>query len=131
MATRKTTERATASTKKKSRSGVKVSRSKTEKKSRILAVVHESANDLHDIGLIDKTTMREFDALCLPQVPDYTPRQIREIRTRCNASQAVFARYLNITASSLQKWEIGQKKPSNVAMKLLSLVDKNGLDALV
>ncbi len=100
-------------------------------KSSILQSVHESAQDLHKIGLIDKTTMREFDVLCLPKVPQYTPKQIQRIRNRHNASQAVFARYLNVTASSLQKWEAGTKRPTGVALKLLSLVDKKGLDVLL
>ncbi len=101
-----------------------------QKTSSILEAVHSGAQDLFEIGLMDKTTMREFDALCLPKIPDYTPAQIKAIRTRCKASQAVFARYMNITTSSLQKWEIGQKKPSSVALKLLSIVDKKGLEAL-
>lgn len=75
--------------------------------------------------------MREFDIGCLQRVPDYTPRQIKAIRTRCKASQAVFAKCMNITTSALQKWEIGAKKPSSVAMKLLNLIDKKGLDILV
>ena len=131
MATRRTNKKTAASMKAPVRLMAKVAHPKSGKKSRILDVVHESAQDLHDIGLIDMTTMREFDALCLPDVPNYTPRQIKAIRIRCNASQAVFARYMNITTSSLQKWEIGQKKPSNVALKLLNMVDTKGLEALI
>lgn len=97
----------------------------------ILQAVHNAACDLLSIGAIDMTTMREFDALCLPEVPKYGPEQIKAIRTRNKASQAVFAQYLNITPSALQKWEIGAKKPSSVALKLLSLVDKKGLEVLL
>jgi putative transcriptional regulator len=83
-------------------------------------------------GAFDKTTMREFDALRLPKaVPKYTAKQIKSIRLRCNASQAVFAAYMNISPSSLQKWEIGAKKPTGVALKLLSIIDDKGLDALI
>jgi len=131
MAMRTTRKKTAASTKAIARSAAKGARPKAQKRSRILAVVHESAKDLYNIGLIDQTTMREFDALCLPEVPNYTPRQIKGIRARCNASQAVFARYMNITTSSLQKWEIGQKKPSSVALKLLNVVDRKGLEALI
>jgi putative transcriptional regulator len=95
-----------------------------------LQAVHETAAGLYKAGVIDKTTMKEFDVLCLPKVPVYTPNQIRQIRTRCHASQAVFAKCFNVTASSLQKWETGTKKPNSVARKLLSLVDKRGLDIL-
>jgi putative transcriptional regulator len=75
--------------------------------------------------------MREFDAICVPKVPTYKPHQIRAIRDRCNASQTVFAAYMNISPSSLQKWETGNKKPNGVAMKLLNIIDQKGLDALI
>jgi putative transcriptional regulator len=100
-------------------------------KSRILESVHEDAKGLFAAGAIDKTTMREFDALCLPNVPNYTAKQIKSIRMRCHASQTVFAAYMNISPSSLQKWEIGAKKPTGVALKLLSIIDDKGLDALI
>lgn len=101
-----------------------------KEKGLILDAVHETAKGLHSAGAISKTTLREFDALCLPRVPSYTPRQIKTIRKRCNASQAVFAAYMNVSPSSLQKWEIGTKKPTGVALKLLSIIDRKGLEAL-
>ena len=70
----------------------------------ILEVVHKSAKDLHDAGAMDQTTMRQFDALCLPPVKEYSAVQIRRIRLRNKASQAVFAAYLNTSASTVQKW---------------------------
>lgn len=105
--------------------------SKAETENRITEVVYKTAKGLHDAGAIDKTTMREFDELCLPAVPNYSAKQIRSIRERCHASQRVFAAYMNISASSLQKWESGVRKPDSVALKLLNLVDKKGLAALM
>ena len=64
-------------------------------KKSILETVHESMQDLHDISLVDKQIMREFDSLCLPKIKEYTSSQIKEIRLRNKASQAVFAAYLN------------------------------------
>lgn len=75
-------------------------------------------------------TMREFDAMCLPPIKNYTSLQIQRIRKRNHASQAVFAAYLNTTSSTVQKWEQGQKKPSGLALKLLNLVDRLGLAVL-
>ncbi len=75
--------------------------------------------------------MREFDALCLPPIKEYTPEQIRRLRAKTKASQAVFAAYLNTSPSTVQKWEQGQKKPNGPSLKLLNLVDKKGLEALV
>ncbi|HLD14804.1 MAG TPA: DNA-binding transcriptional regulator [Burkholderiales bacterium] len=96
----------------------------------ILKVVHETARGLHVAGLMDTKTMREFDALCLPQVRVYTPRQIKRLREQNKASQAVFAAYLNTSVSTVQKWEQGEKKPNGPSLKLLNLVSEKGLQAL-
>jgi putative transcriptional regulator len=96
----------------------------------ILEVVHETADGLHKAGVMDAKTMREFDALCLPPVKQYTPAQIKRIRTKTKASQAVFAAYLNTSPSTVQKWEQGQKKPNGPSLKLLNLVDQKGLETL-
>lgn len=99
----------------------------SEHKSPILEAVHEMASDLYEIGLMKEQTMREFDALCLSPVKKYNPVQIKQIRLKNKASQAVFAAYLNASVSTVQQWEQGKKKPNGVALKLLSLVDKKGL----
>jgi len=75
----------------------------------ILKAVHETAKGLHRAGTMDAVTMREFDALCLTSVKTYTPTQIKRLRTRYKASQAVFAAYLNTSPSTVQKWEQGKK----------------------
>ena len=96
----------------------------------ILDTVHETAKDLHRAGAMDATTMREFDAMCLPPVKEYTANQIKKLRLRYKASQAVFAAYLNTSASTVQKWEQGQKKPNGPSLKLLNVVDQKGLEVL-
>lgn len=96
----------------------------------ILDVVHEGARDLHEAGLMDGVTMREFDALCLPPIKVYNAAQIKRIRTKSKASQAVFAAYLNTSPSTVQKWEQGVKKPNGPSLKLLNLVDQKGLEIL-
>jgi putative transcriptional regulator len=100
-------------------------------RSRILDVVHESAADLHAGGLIDKRRMREYDALCLEPIADYTFEEIKEMRRRTNLSQAVFAQVLNTSLSTIRQWEIGKKHPSGPSKKLLSLLDRKGLEALL
>lgn len=99
----------------------------------ILNSIHETAKDLHGAGVMDDITLREFDALCLPPVKTYTPAQIRRIRERTRASQAVFAAYLNTSPSTVQKWERehGGKRPNGPSLKLLNLVDRKGLEALI
>ena len=97
---------------------------------KILDAVHETARDLHDAGVMDARTMREFDALCLQPVKNLSAAQIKRLRTRLRVSQAVFAAYLNTSLSTVQKWERGEKKPNGPSLKLLNLVDQKGLDVL-
>ena len=97
---------------------------------KILDTVHKTAEGLHSAGVMNTKTMREFDVLCLPPVRNLSAAQIKRLRTRNKASQAVFAAYLNTSASTVQKWEQGQKKPNGPSLKLLNLVNDKGLAAL-
>lgn len=99
-------------------------------KSAILEAVHETATGLHKAGVMDQVTLREFDRLCLPPVEPLAPTQIKKIRESSKVSQAVFAALLNTSLSTVQKWEIGQKRPTGTALKLLHLVQKRGLDVV-
>jgi len=99
-------------------------------KSAILAAVHDAAKGLHLAGVMDQITLREFDRLCLPPVEPLEPDQIKRIRESSRVSQAVFARLLNTSVSTVQKWEIGQKKPTGTALKLLRLVQERGLEVV-
>ncbi len=99
-------------------------------KSPILAAVHDTAKGLHKAGVMDQVTLREFDQLCLPPVEPLKPAQIKRIRESSHVSQAVFARLLNTSLSTVQKWEIGQKKPTGTALKLLHLVQQRGLEVV-
>ncbi|WP_415033587.1 helix-turn-helix domain-containing protein [Azonexus sp.] len=58
------------------------------------------------------------------------PEKIKAIREHKHVSQPVFARYLNTSESTVQKWESGAKSPSGMALKLLSIVEKHGLKVL-
>ena len=99
-------------------------------KSEALAAVHETAAGLTESGVMAKWTMRAFDEMCLTPVEDMSPDAIRALRIRENASQAVFARYLNVTTSLVSQWERGEKRPRGASLKLLTLVAKNGLGAV-
>ena len=99
-------------------------------KSAILEAVHETAKGLHKAGVMDQVMLREFDRLCLPPVEPLEPAQIKQIREISRVSQAVFAALLNTSISTVQKWEIGQKKPTGTALKLLHLVQKRGLEVV-
>jgi putative transcriptional regulator len=99
-------------------------------RSNIMAAVHETAEDLHEAGLMDKCTMREFDELCLTPIRPLIPEEIKKIRERENVSQGVFANYLNVSKGIISKWECGEKRPSGASLKLLSLIEKKGLSAI-
>lgn len=100
-------------------------------KSRLLEAVHETAQDLHELGFIDKRTMREYDFLCIEPVSIYSAEQIRSLRERYRLSQAVMASMLNTSLSTIQKWEIGDKRPGGPSLKLLNILDRKGLEALI
>jgi putative transcriptional regulator len=99
-------------------------------RSRIMAAIHETAEDLHEAGLVDKRTMRRFDEACLTPVSPLSPEEIRALREREGASQAVFARYLNVTTGLVSQWERGEKHPQGASLKLLALVARSGLEAV-
>ena len=96
----------------------------------ILASVHKTAAGLHKAGLVDKATMREFDALFLTPVEPLTPQEIRALREREQVSQPVFAYYLNVRKDAVSKWERGEKRPDGPSLKLLNLVKVKGLRAI-
>lgn len=100
------------------------------KKSRLLTEMHETARGLARIGAMDKLTLKGLDALCLPPVRPLSARQIQAIRSRNQMSQAVFAAVLNTSVSTVQKWEIGEKRPSGPSLKLLNIIERRGLEAL-
>jgi putative transcriptional regulator len=102
-----------------------------KKQSRILDMVHETASDLHKLGVIDKKKMAQYDALCIPPVPNYTPDAIRSLRERYHISQAVMASVLNTSLSTVQKWEVGEKHPGGPSQKLLNILDRKGLEVMV
>ncbi|MEC4880141.1 MAG: DNA-binding transcriptional regulator [Scytonema sp. PMC 1070.18] len=99
-------------------------------RSEAFAAIHETMEALHEVGAITKQTMREFDETCLSPVEMLTPEQIKEIREHERVSQPVFARYLNVSKNLVSDWERGKKKPGGPALKLLLLVQKQGLDAI-
>jgi putative transcriptional regulator len=100
-------------------------------RSEALAAIHETAESLHDVGVMSKQTMREFDEACLAPVEPMTPEEIRRLRERELVSQPVFARYLNVSKNLVSDWERGKKKPGGPALRLLSLISKKGLAAIL
>lgn len=105
-------------------------KTKRKFKSDAFEAIHSSASALLKVGAIDKATMRSFDAACLSVPVPLKPSQIKRIREKQRVSQPVFALYLNTSESTIEKWETGAKRPSAMALKLLSIVEKHGLKIL-
>tara|TARA_R110002110_G_scaffold43953_1_gene136031 strand:+ start:442 stop:759 length:318 start_codon:yes stop_codon:yes gene_type:complete len=95
-----------------------------------LAAVHETASGLAEAGIVSRKSLKTFDLMCLTPVEALSPEDIRAIRLREQASQSVFARYLNVTTGLVSQWERGEKRPGGASLKLLTLVAKNGLQAI-
>ncbi len=95
-----------------------------------LAAVHETMEALRDIGAVDKQTMREFDDACLTPVHVLAPEEIKALREREHISQPVFARYLNVSKNLVSDWERGVKKPGGPALRLMTVIQKKGLEAI-
>lgn len=104
---------------------------KAKSESRLLQAVHETASDLYRLGFIDKRKMRKYDALCLEPMHEYDAKKVRALRERLHLSQAALASVLNTSVSTVRKWEVGDKKPSGPAQKLLNLLEHKGLEAVL
>ncbi|MBM3553990.1 MAG: helix-turn-helix domain-containing protein [Alphaproteobacteria bacterium] len=100
-------------------------------RSRLLESVHAAASDLRAAGFIDLRRMRGYDALCRAPVEPFSSRRIRALRRRHRLSQAVLASVLNASVSTVRQWELGEKRPSGPSLKLLDLLDRKGLEALL
>lgn len=99
-------------------------------KSDAMASILSAAQGLHQSGVIDKATMRDYEALCLTPVLDYAAADVVQLRQRAKVSQNLFARRMNVSPSTVHQWESGQKRPSKLAAKLLSVVEKHGISVL-
>lgn len=99
-------------------------------KSDVMAAVHETASDLHEASLLSRRTMREFDEMCLTEIQNLSPEEIKAIRVKAQVSQTVFAHYLNVSPGAVSQWERGEKHPRGSSLKLLLLVSRKGLAAI-
>jgi putative transcriptional regulator len=87
--------------------------------------------DLNRSGLVNDITMKNIESLCIPEVQEYSPEKIISIRKKLKLSQAALASVFNISPSTVQKWEQGNKKPTGASKKLLDIIERKGLEALV
>ena len=99
-------------------------------------MIVETAGDLRRLGMIDDTTHEKITLRHLGKVAAHEPapitgEEIRGLREKARLSQAVFARYLNLTVGYVSQLERGAKQPSGPALVLLDLIRRKGIDAIL
>lgn len=100
-------------------------------RSDIMEMAVSLATDLHSVGAMQKATLREIETLAVPEVKQFSAEDIRAIREANRLSQPVFAKYMNVGPSTVSQWEQGKKRPSGAAARLLDVVLRKGIGALV
>ncbi len=93
--------------------------------------ITSTVQDLNKSGLVDDITMKNIEKLCIPEVREYSPEQIVSIRQKFSLSQAALASIFNISPSTVRKWEQGNKKPAGASRKLLDIIERKGIEALI
>ena len=112
---------------------------KTEKNkpSRLTKALLETAKDMKEAGVLgkaayEKITMRHLSLKDKNKlIEPLTGKDIRMIREQAHLSQAVFARYLNLTVGYLSQLERGIKHPTGAALALLNVIHRKGIDAIL
>lgn len=93
--------------------------------------ITSTSKDLNTGCLVNDITKRNIENLRLPEISEYSPTDIVSIRKKFKLSQAALASLFNISPSTVQKWEQGNKKPTGASKKLLDLMERKGLKALI
>ena len=97
----------------------------------IIESITNTVQDLNNSGLVSDITMRNIENLCIPEIKEYSPQKIVSIRKSLSLSQAALASIFNISPSTVQKWEQGNKKPTGASKKLLDIIERKGITALI
>lgn len=108
-------------------------RKKDREEARMLKEMLETAQGLNAYGVMSKLDLARVRTLC-EEPPTYPPERVVAVRTSiAKVSQSVFASFLNVSVSTVQKWEspTADKHPSGAAAKLLQIVETKGLEALL
>lgn len=111
-----------------------IKKDKTNK--RLTRAMLETANDMRQAGFLDKTayekiTMRHLGVKKMTEAKPVTGKDIRKIREKAHMSQAVFARYLNVTAGYVSQLERDEKRPTGAALVLLDVIRRKGIEVIL
>lgn len=108
----------------------------TKKPSRLTAALLQTADDMRRAGVMDpatheKITLRHLGDKAEAEPAPIAPEEIRALRERAHLSQAVFARYLNLTVGYVSQLERGAKRPTGPALVLLNVIRRRGIEAIL
>ena len=99
--------------------------------SNIQNTIDDIAHGLHKSNIIDKKTLRDLTDEEIPVLIEYTGEDIQQLRKRQKLSQSVLAKYLNISPSMIRSLEQGKRHAHGAILKLLNIVERHGISALV
>jgi putative transcriptional regulator len=111
-------------------------KTKTLKQSRLRREIRAMSKDMHKLGIMDdaayrKITMRDVSKAEAATLAPLTGEEIRSLREQAHMSQAVFARYLNLTVGYVSQLERGAKRPTGPALALLDVIRRKGIEAIL
>ena len=104
--------------------------------SRLTRALLETADDMRRAGVMgaaahEKITMRHLGSRAETFAEPMTGDEIRSLRERAHLSQAVFARYLNLTVGHVSQLERGAKQPTGPALVLLNVIRRKGIEVIL
>jgi len=99
-------------------------------KSRIFEAAHETAHDFYKLGVVSEPEMRKMDELCLAPALTFDGSRIRALRERLQLSRAQLASQLNISISTVRRWEQGEHVPNGSPLKLLEQLERVGIKVI-
>lgn len=108
---------------------------KRKQPGRLTKAMLETADDMRSAGIMDtatheKITLRHLGGKADRVAEPITGGEIRSLRERAHLSQAVFARYLNLTVGYVSQLERGAKRPTGPALVLLNVIRRKGINAI-
>jgi putative transcriptional regulator len=96
----------------------------------------ETTRSFHRAGItadadLAKVTLRVLGKQGLPQAPSLSPQAIRTLRADNRLSQGVLAAYLGVSVGYLSRLERGEVAPSRPVARLLDIIRRKGIDAIL
>lgn len=109
---------------------------KRKQPSRLTKALLETADDMRRVGIMDemahaKITLRHLGDKADVVTEPISGDDIRKLREEAHMSQAVFARYLNLTVGYISQLERGAKRPTGPALVLLNVIRRKGIEAIL